>query len=165
MVEYDYVKTRRADVKPIPQENFKTIKKFMKWITAANVWVFKKSKGRLWKTFPGGAEICVVGMKGAKSGQWREVALIHLPEGENAYLVASQGGMERNPVWYYNIAAHPDITIMHGGTTRKMRARQITDDEKAAAWPHLLTLYPDFDEYQARTDRNIPVFLAEPCEW
>ena len=164
MVEYSYVKTKREDVKPIPQEHFTTIKKFMKWITAANVWVFKKSNGKLWKNFPGGYPICVVGMKGAKSGQWREVALIHLPEGDNCYLVASQGGMDRTPVWYYNIKANPDITIMHNGVTRKMRARQISEEEKAAAWPHLCSLYPDFDEYQARTDRAIPVFLCEPTE-
>ncbi|WP_372747579.1 nitroreductase family deazaflavin-dependent oxidoreductase [Litorivivens sp.] len=164
MVEYDYVKTKRADVKPIPQEHFGAIKKVMKWVTAANVWVFKKSKGRLWKNFPGGYPICVVGMKGAKTGAWREIALIHLPEGDNVYLVASQGGMDRHPVWYHNIAANPDITVMFGGNTRNMRARQISDEEKAAAWPHLCSLYPDFDEYQARTDRNIPVFLCEPVK-
>ena len=130
--------------------------------TAANVWVFKKSRGRLWKNFPGGYPICVVGMKGAKTGAWREIALIHLPEGDNVYLVASQGGMDKHPVWYHNIAKNPDITVMVGGKTRNMRARQISDEEKAAAWPQLCSLYPDFDEYQARTDRNIPVFLCEP---
>ena len=84
--------------------------------------------------------------------------------GDNCYLVASQGGMDRNPVWYYNIKANPDITIMHNGVTRKMRARQISEEEKAAAWPHLCSLYPDFDEYQARTDRAIPVFVCEPTK-
>ena len=58
-------------------------------------------------------------------------------------------------------ATHPDIQIMVGGEERTHHARQVSDEEKAALWPHLLSLYPDFDEYQARTDRNIPVFSCE----
>ena len=76
-------------------------------------------------------------------------------------MVASQGGMYKNPVWYHNIVANPEILIMVDGQERAYRARQVNDDEKAALWPHLLSLYPDFDEYQARTDRNIPVFSCE----
>lgn len=162
MVEYDYVKTKREDVREIPIEQQEKAHKFIKWFSAANVWVFKKSRGRLWKNFPGGYPICIVGMTGAKSGAWREIPLIHLPHGENCYLVASKGGMEKHPVWYYNVKANPDVEILHGGVNRQMRARQLNDEEKAAAWPHLLSLYPDFDEYQARTDRNIPVFICEP---
>ncbi len=162
MIEYDYVKTKREDVQEIPQKNFKLIKRIIRAYTRLNVWVFKKSKGRLMKNFPGGFPICVVGMTGKKSGAWREIALIHLPKGEQELLVASQGGMDVNPVWYYNVAANPNIEITLAGKTRKMVARQVSDDEKRDLWPHLLSLYPDFDEYQARTDRNIPVFLCDP---
>ena len=63
---------------------------------------------------------------------------------------------------YYNIKANPNIWITVGGVTRRMLARQVDDKEKRELWPHLLSLYPDFDEYQARTDRNIPVFRCSP---
>lgn len=160
MNQFDYVKTRREDVDPIPNQGL--VKVFMRWFTRLNVWVFKLSKGRLMKNFPGGHPICVVGSTGRKSGKRREIALIHLPWKDGILLVASQGGMETNPVWYYNIKAYPDIDIMVGGLRQEMVARQASDEEKRELWPHLLSLYPDFDEYQARTDRNIPVFICTP---
>lgn len=157
----DYVKTRREDVKPIPVKQQGLIHTIMKWYTRFNVSVFKLSRGRLMKRFPGGYPICVVGTTGARSGKRREVALIYLPWGDKVLLVASQGGMEKHPFWYYNVLASPRVDILYGGTTRHLTARQASDDEKRDLWPHLLTLYPDFDEYQARTDRNIPVFICE----
>ena len=160
MNQFDYVKTRREDVDPIPNQGL--VKVFMRWFTRLNVWVFKLSKGRLMKNFPGDHPICVVGTTGRKSGKRREIALIHLPWKDGILLVASQGGMETNPVWYYNIKAHPEIDVMIDGRRQDMLARQADDAEKQELWPHLLSLYPDFDEYQARTDRNIPVFICAP---
>ncbi|MEQ9462875.1 MAG: nitroreductase family deazaflavin-dependent oxidoreductase [Haliea sp.] len=160
MTQFDYVKTRREDVDPIPNQSL--VKVFMRWFTRLNVWVFKLSRGRLMKNFPGGHPICVVGTTGRKSGKRREIALIHLPWRDGILLVASQGGMETNPVWYYNIKANPDIDVMVGGQHRHMVARQASEEEKRELWPHLLSLYPDFDEYQARTDRDIPVFICMP---
>jgi deazaflavin-dependent oxidoreductase (nitroreductase family) len=100
----------------------------------------------------------------ARSGKTRRIALIHLPHGENKLLVASQGGMSKSPFWYYNIVTHPDIQIMADGQEKTCRARRVSDDEKAGLWSHLCAIYPDFDEYQARTDRNIPVFCCEPVD-
>lgn len=161
MKEYDYVKTRREDVQLMTEKQQRIGRKFIKPYTRLNVWVYKKTKGKLWNTFPGGYPICILGTKGAKSGEWREVALIHLPYEDKELLVASQGGMDKSPAWYYNVKANPEVEITHRGNTRKMHARQVSDEEKAALWPHLVSLYPDFDEYQARTDRNIPVFMCE----
>lgn len=162
--KFDYVKTRREDVDPIPQNIAGVVHTVMKYYTRFNVWVYKKSNGKLMKNFPGGYPICIVGMTGKKTGLRREVALIHLPQGDNKYIVASQGGMEKNPVWYNNIMANPKVDIMFQGETRHYTVRQLTPDEKRDAWPHLLSLYPDFDEYQARTDRDIPVLLCEPVK-
>ena len=162
MVEYDYVRTRRADVRPIKDEQVPFVRFFMRWATRLNVAVFRASKGRLMNRFIGGYPVCIVTTVGAKSGKTRRIALIHLPHGDNKLLVASQGGMEKNPVWYHNIVAHPEIQIMVEGQDRAYRARRVSDEEKAELWPHLLSMYPDFDEYQARTDRNIPVFTCEP---
>ena len=75
--------------------------------------------------------------------------------------MASQGGADTNPSWYYNVKAHPDISIMFHADRRRYRARQVDDEEKRALWPHLIAIYPEFDTYQARTDRNIPVFRCE----
>lgn len=163
MSNFDYVKTRREDVKPIPARHVDVTRKIMRGYTRLNVWVFKKSKGRLWKHFPGGYPICVVETTGAKTGKKREIALIHLPHGADVLLVASQGGMDKNPVWYYNIKANPEVNITVGGQSQKMKARQASDDVKRQLWPHLVSLYPDFDQYQARTDRNIPVFICSPA--
>ncbi|MEH6590779.1 MAG: nitroreductase family deazaflavin-dependent oxidoreductase [Halioglobus sp.] len=162
MVKYDYVKTRREDVRVIEDKQVPVVRFFMRWATRLNVAVFRLSKGRLMNKFIGGYPVCIVNTTGAKSGKIRRIALIHLPHGDNKLLVASQGGMPTNPVWYYNIAANPDIEIMVGGDNKPYLARQLSDDEKAELWPHLLSLYPDFDEYQARTDRNIPVFSCKP---
>lgn len=161
MSQFDYVKTRREDVRPYSASTQKNIHWLLKIITRLNVWVFKKSRGRLWKNFPGGFPICVVGMIGKKSGQLREVALIHLPKDDGVLLVASKGGMDTHPLWYYNIKANPNIEVTVAGTSRQLVARQVSDEEKRDLWPYLVSLYPDFDEYQARTDRNIPVFYCE----
>lgn len=162
--KFDYVKTRREDVDAIPEKWVGFVRFIIKNYTRFNVWVYKKTNGKLMKNFPGGYPICIVGMTGRKSGERREVGLIHLPDGENKYLVASQGGMDKHPVWYFNVKANPNIDIMVGGDKRNFVARQLTPEEKRDCWPHLLSIYPDFDEYQARTDRDIPVFLCTPAE-
>ena len=161
MVKYDYVKTKREDVQQFKESQLPAIRKVMAFTSKFQAGVFRLTKGRLMNTFLGGP-VCLVTMTGAKSGKTRRLPLIHIAHGDNKLLVASSGGMPKNPVWYYNIKAHPDIQIMAEGQEKTYRARQVDDEEKAALWPVLLAVYPDFDEYQARTDRNIPVFNCEP---
>jgi deazaflavin-dependent oxidoreductase (nitroreductase family) len=162
MSELDYIKKKRSDVDVIPAKIVPFVRAMMKFYTRLNVWVFKKSNGRLMNKFPGGAPICLVGMTGRKSGQRREVMLIHLPQGDNKLLVASQGGLDADPVWFKNIMANPRVDITANGVKKDYAVRQASSEEKRALWPHLLSLYPDFDEYQARTDRDIPVLICEP---
>lgn len=161
MKKYDYVKTKREDVFQYKESQLPAIKAFLRWGSKAQASVFRMSKGRLMKSFLGGP-VCLVTMTGAKSGKTRHIPLIHIRHGENKVLVASSGGMPKNPVWYYNLKAHPQIKIMADGQEREYIARQVDDEEKAALWPLLVDTYADFDEYQARTDRNIPVFNCEP---
>ncbi|NRB41806.1 MAG: nitroreductase family deazaflavin-dependent oxidoreductase [Pseudomonadales bacterium] len=160
--KFDYVKTRREDIDEIPAKIVPLIRAFMKNYTRFNVWVYKKTNGKFMKNFPGGFPICIVTMIGRKSGQAREVALIHLPMGEKKLLVASQGGLDKHPVWYHNVKANSAIDIMVAGQKSSFVATQANDEEKRDLWPHLLSLYPEFDEYQARTDRDIPVFICDP---
>ncbi len=158
MTRYDYVRTRREDVKPLPKQHMGLVRAFLKTFTRINVWVYVATGGRLLNRFPGGYPICVVSTRGAKTGKRRDIALIHLPYGDDKLMVASQGGADTHPTWYYNVKAHPEVSIRVGAEQHRYRARQVSDDEKRALWPHLLSFYPPFDEYQARTDRNIPVF-------
>jgi len=162
MKKYDYVKTERKDVDEIPDNWVWLVRKITRWYTKLNVWVYKKSGGRLMKNFPGGFPICIVTTTGKKTGLKRDIPLIHLPDGEDKLLVASQGGLNIHPVWYYNVKATPQIEITFGPVTRTYVAEQISSEEKASVWPLLLSYYPDFDEYQARTDRDIPVFRCKP---
>ena len=84
-----------------------------------------------------------------------------LPYGDGFLLVASQGGAPKHPVWYHNLVAFPDVRITFGGQTSSMNARRVPDEEKAKLWPVCCEYYPPYQDYQARTDRNIPVFLCE----
>jgi deazaflavin-dependent oxidoreductase (nitroreductase family) len=100
---------------------------------------------------------------GRKSGQRRSVMLtapIHDPD--RIVLVASKGGDARHPDWYHNVVAHPDIEITDRGTTRPMRARTATPDEKAELWPRITAAYRGYAGYQKRTGRDIPVVICEP---
>lgn len=162
MKTYDYVKTKRQDVQEFPEKWMGLIRRILKAYSRFNIWVYKVSNGRLMNTFPGSdCSICIVTFTGAKSGVKREVPLLHLPYQDNELMIASQGGMDVAPAWYYNVKRHPEIEFLVKGIKQTYIARQVSDEEKAMLWPHLCNLYPDVDEYQARTDRNIPVFMCE----
>jgi deazaflavin-dependent oxidoreductase (nitroreductase family) len=108
-----------------------------------------------------GLPIIVVTTVGAKTGAIRKTPLMKVEhEGEYA-LVASMGGAPKNPVWYYNLLAHPDdIQIQDGPAPFAVSVREIQGDEKAAWWERSVAAYPPYAEYQAKTDRDIPVFIA-----
>jgi deazaflavin-dependent oxidoreductase (nitroreductase family) len=77
-------------------------------------------------------------------------------------LVASLGGAPKNPTWYYNLVSHPDVDVRVKDKTLRLRARLATPSEKVAVWPTCVERYPDYANYQARTPRDIPVFICEP---
>jgi deazaflavin-dependent oxidoreductase (nitroreductase family) len=78
-------------------------------------------------------------------------------------LIGSMGGQPKNPVWVYNLRAHPDVTIRDKTEVFAMRVREVTDEqERQALWAAGVAAYPPYDEYQAKTTRKIPVFIAEP---
>jgi deazaflavin-dependent oxidoreductase (nitroreductase family) len=99
---------------------------------------------------------------GRKSGRPRTVPLLYLRHGEDVVIVASKGGMSHHPLWYRNLKAKPEVEIEIGTERTAMRARTATVDEKAALWPSLVAVYRDFDDYQARTERNLPVVILSP---
>jgi len=128
----------------------------MTWL---NVWIYRLTGGRLGGTFLQGAPICLVTVKGKRSGTPRTIALLYLAAGDDVVLVASKGGMSHHPAWYHKMTANPDVEVQIGSTTRRMRARRASAAEKAALWPRLVAMYRDYDDYQARTTRDIPVMI------
>jgi deazaflavin-dependent oxidoreductase (nitroreductase family) len=81
---------------------------------------------------------------------------------DRVVLIASKGGDDRQPDWYRNLVADPDIEITMDGTSRKMRARTATAEEKAELWPQITKVYSGYAGYQQRTSRDIPVVICEP---
>ncbi|RIL06636.1 MAG: nitroreductase family deazaflavin-dependent oxidoreductase [Proteobacteria bacterium] len=132
-------------------------------MSALNVWVYRASGGRVGGRFLRGAPVCLVTTTGRKSGQPRTAPLLYLADGERVVIVASKGGMSKHPAWYGNLVANPRCTVEIGRERRAMTARTASADEKAALWPRLVAMYRDYDDYQARTDRDIPVVILEPA--
>jgi len=98
---------------------------------------------------------------GAKSGKLRKTALMRV-EHDGAYaVVASLGGAPKHPVWYFNIKAQPLVELQDGATKRDYTARELTGAEKAEWWERAVATWPDYAEYQKKTDREIPVFVLE----
>jgi deazaflavin-dependent oxidoreductase (nitroreductase family) len=106
-------------------------------------------------------DVILLTIKGAKSGQPRVYPLISVPYGDNYLAVASKGGAPKNPQWYYNLVAHPDITVEVGNEKFEATARQLTGDERAQAFAKAVEAFPNYAEYQKNTAREIPVFLLE----
>lgn len=100
---------------------------------------------------------------GRKSGQTRRTMLASpVNDDTRVVLVASKGGDDRDPQWYRNLTANPDVEVVIGGATRKLRARTASPDEKAALWPDIVAAYKYYESYQNRADRDIPVVICEP---
>lgn len=99
---------------------------------------------------------------GRSSGLRRSTMLTAPIQGDGRYvLVASKGGDDRNPEWYENLQANPEVELTVGGETRRFRARTASESEKAELWPHIVSAYPGYDSYRRRTKRNIPVIICE----
>ena len=110
-----------------------------------------------------GLPCIIVTHKGNKSGAIRKIPLMRVQDGDNYVLVGSYGGSPKHPVWVHNIRADPDVEIRDETQVFKMRVREITDDAtRDRLWQISADAFPPYDEYQAKTDRKIPVFIAEP---
>ena len=110
-----------------------------------------------------GLPCIIVTHKGNKSGAIRKIPLMRVQDGDNYVLVGSYGGNPKHPVWVHNIRADPDIKIRDETEVFKMRVREITEDAtRDRLWQISADAFPPYDEYQAKTNRKIPVFLAEP---
>ena len=110
-----------------------------------------------------GLPCIIVTHVGNKSGGIRKIPLMRVAVDNNYVLIGSYGGREKNPVWVYNLRANPDVEIRDKTEVYKMRIREVTDDpERQRLWEAGAQAFPTYDEYQAKTSRKLPVFIAEP---
>ncbi|HEX4220067.1 MAG TPA: nitroreductase family deazaflavin-dependent oxidoreductase [Acidimicrobiales bacterium] len=106
--------------------------------------------------------VIVLTSRGAKSGKIRKSPLMRVEHDGRYAIVASMGGAPENPVWYYNVVADPHVELQDGPVRQDMVAREVTGAEKAEWWDRAVAAYPDYADYQTKTDRQIPVFVVEP---
>ena len=109
-----------------------------------------------------GLPVVVLTTIGARSGKLRKTPLMRVEHDGRYAVVASLGGAPKHPVWYHNLVADPHVELQDGPLKRDMIAREVTGDERAEWWGHAVAAYPDYADYQEKTERVIPVFVLEP---
>jgi deazaflavin-dependent oxidoreductase (nitroreductase family) len=110
-----------------------------------------------------GLPIVILTTRGAHSGKLRKIPLMRVEHDGRYAVVASLGGAPQNPVWYHNLKADPHVELQDGPEPRDMVAREVSGAEKAQWWERAVAAFPDYADYQRRTDREIPVFVLEPA--
>tara|TARA_B100001245_G_scaffold214874_1_gene181669 strand:+ start:156 stop:593 length:438 start_codon:yes stop_codon:yes gene_type:complete len=110
-----------------------------------------------------GLPVIIVTNRGCKTGAIRKTPLMRVSDGNAYVLIASQGGAPKHPLWYHNLKADPDVEIRDGTNVYSMRVSELTEgEERNRLWQIAVEAYPPYEEYQQKTNRTIPVFLAEP---
>ena len=112
-----------------------------------------------------GLPVIIVTNRGRKTGAIRKTPLMTVADGNSYVLVASKGGAPEHPVWYYNLKADPNVEIRDGTEVYSMRVREVVDSvERQRLWDIAVAAYPPYQDYQEKTDRVIPVFVAEATQ-
>ena len=111
-----------------------------------------------------GVPVVVVTSLGAKSNLLRKNPVMRVEHGGSYALVASKGGAPEHPTWYHNMVAHPTVELQDGSDRRDYTVRVAEGEERAAWWDRAVAVWPDYADYQTKTDREIPVFVAERVE-
>lgn len=144
------------------------VPKLLKYGAKAQVWAYRRTNGRVGGKWRIGAGLrkpvptLLLDHVGRKSGTRFTTPLLYLVDGADLVVVASQGGLPKDPQWFRNLVASPDTQVQIGAELRRVRARTAGPDERSALWPRLVELYADFATYQSWTDREIPVVVLEP---
>ena len=133
------------------------------WV-AEQVKLYEGSGGTAGLTFRDtGLPVIIVTHRGRKTGAIRKTPLMRVVDGNNYILVASQGGAPKHPLWYHNLKANPNVEIRDKSEVYTMRVREVVDSaERERLWKIAVEAYPPYREYQEKTDRVIPIFVAEP---
>ena len=114
--------------------------------------------GHIWEK---GSTTLLLTTQGRKSGKWYRTALIYGKDGDDTILVASRGGNPKHPVWYLNLVENPEVEVQILGDVFRAKARTATAEEKPRLWKIMTAIWSDYDDYQKKTDREIPVVVLE----
>ncbi len=134
------------------------------WLKATgklNVPIYRLSRGRIFGNI-GTAPVLLLTSTGRRSGQQRTAPVVFLADGENYVVIGSNAGNARTPAWSYNLQANPDAEIELRGARKHVRARVAEGEERAELWRKVNQMYEGFDDYDAKTSREIAVFVLEP---
>ena len=124
---------------------------------------FEASEGAKANTLRG-VPIIVLTSVGVKSGALRKTALMRVEHDGRYLVVASKGGHPEAPAWYWNVRSNPHVELLDRGPKRDYVARELEGDERAEWWARAVEVWPDYDEYQRKTERQIAIFLLEPID-
>ena len=128
----------------------------------AHAAVYRATNGLVGHRFPGSPPMLLLDHVGAKSGTRRTSPLVYAQDGEDVILVASKGGFPRNPAWFHNLMANPDVEVQIGSQRRPVHARVAAPAERKRLWPKVVQVYGGYEDYQRRTEREIPLVILEP---
>ncbi len=111
-----------------------------------------------------GLPVIIVTTRGQKSGAIRKFALMRVEHGGEYAIVASVGGAPKHPAWYHSVRVHPEVELQDGTERTARVARELSGEERAQWWERAVAAYPDYADYQTKTDRQIPVLVLDPIE-
>jgi F420H(2)-dependent quinone reductase len=135
-----------------------------KWAAKLHVAVYRATGGRI-----GGrmfdSPVLLLLTTGRKTGRERTTPLLYLEDGGGYAVVASNGGTARPPIWWLNLQANPEAKVEIGARKSRVRAREARGDERDRLWRGLVEMYPSYEDYQKKTDREIPVAILDPVEY
>jgi deazaflavin-dependent oxidoreductase (nitroreductase family) len=134
---------------------------FIKWMSRANTWIYRRSNGKLGGTFQK-SPVALLTTTGRKTGEPRVSPVLYLREGGRVILVASHGGRDKHPLWYLNLKANPKVSVQIRDEVLQLGGRDATAEERKEYWPKLEAMYPSFTDYQSWTDRVIPIVICDP---
>jgi deazaflavin-dependent oxidoreductase (nitroreductase family) len=124
--------------------------------------LYRATHGLIGYRVPGAPPMLLLDHVGARSGKLRTSPLVFARDGANFVLVASKGGYPRNPSWFHNLKANPDTKIQVGSKRIDVRARVADPEERKRLWPVVVAVYKGYEDYQRRTEREIPLVVLEP---
>lgn len=149
---------------PPSTESQLRIAKPLLWVgSRINTWIYRATGGTWGRSFFGDGEVGILRVKGRKSGKIFDIPLCFARDGDDVIIIASQGGMPKHPLWYLNLVANPEVTFEIGPERRDYTAETVPEGEnRSRLWALAMESYSDFDNYQARTTRKIPVIRLAP---
>ena len=131
--------------------------------SGAHAGVYRATGGKLFGRM-GKSPILLLNTVGRKTGRKRTTPLLFVMDGEDFVIIASKGGAATHPAWYLNLRANPDATVEIGDREVQVEAGVADPEEKARLWEKMVEMYPTYDDYQRKTEREIPLLVLRPVE-